>query len=104
MDDARRLIAEAGITAERTVGFVRIFVALFLATALFAAVLRFVPGDHDVLQRQMGLAFAGLFSYLILGIISVAVSKPRLYRPWMSWVFVTLDAQVISRQAALRFR
>ncbi len=101
MDDARRLIAEAGITAERTVGFVRIFVALFLGAALFAAVLRFVPGDHDVLQRQMGLAFAGLFSYLILGIISVVVSKPRSYRPWVSWVFVTLDAVFVVVSAAL---
>ncbi|NNG04997.1 MAG: adenylate/guanylate cyclase domain-containing protein [Inquilinus sp.] len=99
--EARRLIADAELRAERIVGAVRMAVAAILGTAFLVAVVGQAPEDDMVLARQFSLAVATIGGYLLLGLVAFAVSRPRLYRPWMSWIFATVDVGFVLASVVL---
>lgn len=76
-------------------------VAVLLGIAFFFAVIRLTTIAADVVDRQLGIAAASIAAYFILGAVSFAVARPKRYRPWMSWLFVTLDASFIVASIAL---
>ncbi len=89
--EAQRLIADAELRAERTVAIMRMVVATILGLAFVLAVVGQAPPDNTVLARQLSLAVVTIGSYLALGGVAFAVARPRVFQPWMSWVFATLD-------------
>ena len=99
--EARRLIADAELKAERTVAIVRMVVASVLGLAFVLAVLGQAPADNPVLARQIILAALTIGGYLVLGVISFATARPSIFRPWMSWVFATLDVSFVLASAEL---
>ena len=87
----RELFIDAEISAERTVSLLRMVVALTLGATFLLAVVPDAPRDDPMLVRQWIYALATIGAYLLLGLVSFAVNKKGLYRPWMAWPVVTGD-------------
>ncbi len=85
------LFAQAEMRAERTVGLLRILIAVALIVVFVVAVLRIAPDDQPMLSRQWMFAGGTMFAYLLLGVASFLVSARGAYRPWMAWLAVTGD-------------
>ncbi|TVQ34315.1 MAG: adenylate/guanylate cyclase domain-containing protein [Geminicoccaceae bacterium] len=102
-----RLLAEAEIEAERTVGWVRLFVALALAVVLVAAMtwLAYEPprrgtgGGVGAAVRlgdwRLGNAWLVVFGFVLLGLASLWAAKPGRLQPWMPWAFTTGDGLLV---------
>lgn len=99
--EAQRLIADAELKAERIVAIMRMVVAAVLILAFVVAVVGRPPVDDSMLARQLLVAVATIGSYLILGVVAFAAARPRFFRPWMSWVFATLDVGFVLASAEL---
>lgn len=93
--DAGELFAEAEIQAEQTVAVLRLVVSALLATSLLAVMVQLAPIDHIPVIWAMWLAGSVIAAYFGLGLVSFALARPRRYRSWMSWLFVTLDASLV---------
>jgi len=85
------LMAQAEMQAERTVGLLRMLIALSLGMVFVVAVLRTSPADQTVLNRQWLFAGGTMFAYLLLGAASFLVIVCKVYRPWMVWLTTTGD-------------
>lgn len=101
MTEAARLYAEAEVRAERTVAALRIGIALLLGASFLATVAGTAPEGATAIARQFDIAIATMVAYLALGVISRWLAGTDRFRPWMSWVFVTLDVAFIISSLAL---
>ena len=95
MTDPKQLFFEAEMRAERLLGWVRITIALLLAGLFVVAVLRDMPADDPVLQRQLVLAGLTMAGYLVIGIVSLTSARPETFRSWQTWCFATCDVVFI---------
>jgi adenylate cyclase len=87
--EARRLLAEAELRAERTAAGLRLIVAILLgvtaflvATPMLAASV--VPTRHLIIP-----------GYFALGLLALGAARSRLFKPWMPWAFTTLDVAFV---------
>lgn len=94
MAEAGALFREAEMRAERTVGLLRMVVAVVLAIA-FVGVVGLAPPDELALGRQLTIAAATLAGYLGVGLLAWSLARGDRLRPWMSWLFATLDVLVV---------
>jgi adenylate cyclase len=93
MDEQTKvLFADAGRSAERVIGQLRMGMALGLGTVFAIAVVTHARSDDAVLPVQVALASATIVAYLALGVLSYHVAVPHRFRRWMPWAFVTADA------------
>ncbi len=93
-----KLVVDAEIQAERIIGWVRLALSAWLFATLgvsFAAVewLDLDLGNLRAMLRSVGLPTQ--LAFLIVGLLAVFVSTPGRWRPWMAYVFVTVDAMLI---------
>lgn len=102
--DANRLFREAELRAEALVSRLRLAVTAVLALAFYLAVVRAAPTADDILARQIVAAGWALGAYLAIGLISLALSRPGRFRPWMSWAFATCDVAVIGAALEMSLR
>jgi len=86
----RRLIVDAEIEAERTLARVRVVVPLVLALVFVALILPFGP-DDELFRRQMTLASITVTLYFLVGLLSLRTAGLVPERPWLAWLYVTLD-------------
>jgi adenylate cyclase len=93
--DPDRLFHEASIAAERTVAIVRIVVALILGVVFVLAVVTQIPDADAFLHTQIRIAALTIGGYIVLGVASLRLASPAHFRPWMAWLFVTLDVAFI---------
>lgn len=93
--DPNRLFHEASITAERTVAIVRIVVSLILGAVFLLAVVTQIPDADAFLHGQIMIAALTIGGYVILGVASLRLASAARFRPWMAWLFVTLDVAFI---------
>lgn len=88
---AEQLIAQADIDAERLIGVARVAVAalvIAIILAVFAAVGDVMPDD---VRERAGAAGVRSVPFLLMGLVSIAVARPGVFRPWMAWAFATGD-------------
>ena len=77
--------------AERTVGLIRMAIAISLGVVFVVTLSAAKPVEQLVLNRQMLFAGGSMLSYFLLGLASVSIVTGGLYRPWMAWVAATGD-------------
>ena len=95
MDEAAAgLFWQAEVEAERTIGLLRVVVALVLALA-FLGLVGTSPPEGLALGRQIGIVALTLGGYLALGLASWALAASGRLRAWMSWLFAGLDVLVV---------
>lgn len=91
--EARRLVAEAEIAAERTVARLRMAIALALAVTFLLAVAPSAEAARQFPQLRFAWAAAisVMASYFLLGAAEALVIRLGRYRPWMAWAAATAD-------------
>lgn len=93
--EPRALFREAEVRAERTLGLVRVAIALILAAAFLTSEAREPPPDVEVVWRQMVAAAATILGFLLLGLISWGLARSGRLQPWHGWVFAALDVLLL---------
>lgn len=93
--DPQRLFHEASIAAERTVAIVRIVVSLILGAVFLLAVVTQIPDADAFMHGQIRIAALTIGGYVVLGVVSLRLANAARFRPWMAWLFVTLDVAFI---------
>lgn len=93
--DAQRLFRDAELRAEALVSRLRLAVTAVLGFAFYFAVVRVAPTADEVAAQQIVAAGWTIGAYLVIGLLSLALSRPGRFRPWMSWIFATCDVAVI---------
>jgi adenylate cyclase len=89
--DIQTLYDEAAWRAERIVSWMRLAVAVSIAIVFYFAASRQAPINDIVLVRQLVVATATIAGYAILGVVALWVVASRNFRPWMAWLFSTID-------------
>ena len=92
---AQRLFAESEVRAERIGAILRIVVSTLLWGSLLLVVIGPARREGALVHEQVIVAEATVTAYLLLGIVAFWLARPRLYKPWMSWVLATLDVVFI---------
>ena len=85
------LLREAELRAEKVVSILRMFVALGLMVVFFLAVGEPPEEIADFLRKQWIFAVLSMFSYLLLGALTLWLARSGRFRRWMVWPVVTLD-------------
>lgn len=93
--DVETLFAEAAWRAERIVAVLRLAVALTIAVVFAFAAAPQVPSTDIVLVRQLALAGATIAGYVVLGLAALWIVASRNFRPWMAWLFSTVDVALL---------
>lgn len=93
--DIETLFAEAAWRAERTVAVLRLAVALSIAVVFAFTAAPQMPSTDIVLVRQLVLAGATIAGYVLLGFAALWVVASRNFRPWMAWLFSTIDVGLL---------
>ncbi|WP_404385991.1 adenylate/guanylate cyclase domain-containing protein [Caenispirillum salinarum] len=102
---ARRILLEAEIKAERTVAKLRLLVGAVLVTGVLGLVVPPAIEAHDeALLPQIAVAVGSSVAFLVLGVATWLVVRRGTYRPWMGWVFSTLDVILLTGSLALALR
>jgi len=99
--NTRTLFRDAEIGAERLLGWLRAGVALALAGALAASVGPSLADPVPFLSIQHRLALLTCTSYLVAGLLAVALSRPRFFHPLLPWLFALADVGFILTSLAL---
>jgi adenylate cyclase len=91
----RGLLQDAEFEAERTIGWVRIAIALTLAAGVWFAVPWMSAEDPGFTTRVIasGLTLGALMA---LGIASLMTASGRRYRSWFAYAFTAADAVLVS--------
>jgi adenylate cyclase len=93
--DIRTLYEEAAWRAERTVAQLRLAVAVITGIVFYFAASWQGPISDIVLIRQIVVAAATIVGYLILGLLALWIVASRVFRPWMAWLFSTVDVLLV---------
>ena len=93
--DIQALYDEAAWRAERIVSWMRLAVACVTGIAFYFAASRQAPISDIVLIRQLAVAGATIAGYVILGLVALWIVASRNFRPWMAWVFSTIDVLLV---------
>ncbi|EKV31339.1 adenylate/guanylate cyclase [Caenispirillum salinarum AK4] len=102
---ARRVLMEAEIKAERTVAKVRVAVGVALVTGVVALVVGpALEAADDAVLPQIAVAVGSSLAFLVLGVSTWFMVHRGTYRPWMGWVFSTLDVALLTGSLALSLR
>lgn len=89
------LLKEAELEAERTAGWVRIVLAVVLATSLLVSGrLAAAAGDAEIWAR-LGLGALAIGALLALGIVSLVLVRTKSYAPWMALALTAGDALIV---------
>lgn len=88
------LFDEAAVRAERIVVLLRLAVAVILGIVFVAAASRQTVSDA-ILFRQFALAGATIAGYLILALLALWIVTTGRFRPWMAWVFSSVDVGLL---------
>lgn len=89
--DIQALYDEAAWRAERIVAVLRLAVACITGVVFYFAASRQAPISDIVLVRQLAVAVATIAGYAVLGVAALWVVASRNFRPWMAWLFSTID-------------
>jgi adenylate cyclase len=89
--DIQALYDEAAWRAERIVAVLRLAVACITGIVFYFAASRQAPVSDIVLVRQLVVAAATIAGYAVLGVAALWVVASRNFRPWMAWLFSTID-------------
>lgn len=104
-NETRALFAEADVLAERTVAKLRVAVAAILVASVLLLVVRPALGQDDpALLRQVSVALGSSAAFLVHGMATLAIVRRGRYRPWMAWVFATVDVALLLGAAMLALR
>ena len=88
--DARSLLRDAEISAERSISYVRCAIAVSVFTFFFVVVSPTMARDNPALNLIP--YFAALTSaYFIVGISTYVLARQDRFRGWMTWLFTTVD-------------
>jgi adenylate cyclase len=93
--DIRTLYEEAAWRAERTVAQLRLAVAVITGIVFYFATSLEGPIGDIVLIRLLAVAAATIVGYVILGLLALWIVASRNFRPWMAWLFSTVDVLLI---------
>lgn len=93
--DIQALYDEAAWRAERIVAVLRLMVACVTGIVFYFAASRQAPISDIVLVRQLAVAAATIAGYVILGLVALWIVASRNFRPWMAWVFSTIDVLLV---------
>ncbi len=88
------LLRQAELRAEIMVSVLRIFVSFGLLIVFFVVVGEGAE-KSGILRHQGGFVILSLLTYLLIGVLSLALARKRLFRAWMTWPMVTLDCLFI---------
>lgn len=95
-DIRRRLFDEADLRAEITVAKMRVAVAAVLVAGVMVLVLRPALGaDGPTLLPGVAVAVGASAAFLVHGLGSLHVAHSGRFRPWMGWVFATMDVALL---------
>ena len=87
----RPILREAERRAERIVAWARLLVvAGFLAFTLLTERFDAAP-DAPAIPGQLAIALGTMFTAGALSVVSLILTHPRRFRPWMSWLFALAD-------------
>lgn len=93
----RRLLDEAAVRAEATIAKLRLFTGLVVgATLTLVAVVPAFLGNTSVPLGQVVTAIVTIIGYLALGVVTIRLTTPARFRPWMSFAFVAVDATLLA--------
>ena len=84
------LLRQAELRAEIMVSVLRIFVSFGLLIVFFVVVGEGAE-KSGILRHQGGFVILSLLTYLLIGVLSLALARKSLFRAWMTWPMVTLD-------------
>lgn len=102
---AHRVLLEAEIKAERTVAKLRLLVGAVLVSGVLGLVVPPAMEAHDdAVLPQIAVALGSSVAFLVLGVTTWLVVRRGTYRPWMGWVFSTLDVILLTGSLALALR
>jgi adenylate cyclase len=93
--DIQTLYDEAAWRAERIVAWLRLVVAVVTGIVFYFAASRQAPVSDIVLVRQLAVAAATIVGYAILGVVALWIVASRNFRPWMAWLFSTVDVLLL---------
>jgi adenylate cyclase len=93
--DIQALYDEAAWRAERIVAVLRLAVACITGIVFFFAAAQQAPVSDVVLMRQLAVAAATIAGYAVLGVVALWVVASRNFRPWMAWLFSTIDVVLV---------
>jgi adenylate cyclase len=93
--DIQMLYDEAAWRAERIVAVLRLAVAVITGIVFYFAASRQAPISDIVLIRQLAVAAATIAGYAILGLVALWIVASRNFRPWMAWLFSTVDVLLV---------
>ncbi len=88
--EARNLLLQEEIEAERTVALLRCILSLSTISLVGVVVLP-DAGPQSLVNRQIPFIALYAFAFLALGVISLLFARTDRYRPWMTWAFSTGD-------------
>lgn len=89
--DAKTLLTEAEMRAERIVALVRLAVSVLGGLLFYAAVLRTPLGSQTRLAAQIPFVLVFFAGYFAVGLMSFGLARPERFRAWMPWAFTTCD-------------
>lgn len=88
--DARGLLREAEISAERSISFVRCATAVAVFIFFFVVVSPTLARENPALNL---IPYFGAFTgaYFVVGVWTYILARRHSFRGWMTWLFTTLD-------------
>ena len=88
--DAKGLLRDAEISAERTIAYVRCVVGISASVFFFAVVVPAMTPD-DPASKQIPFVAAFSIGYFAVGLATFLLARPARFRGWMTWLFTTCD-------------
>ena len=88
--DAKSLLRDAEVSAERTVAYVRCGVGIAASVFFFGVVAPSLSPDHPT-SKQFPYIAAFAIGYLAVGLVSFRFARKGRFRAWMTWLFTLCD-------------
>jgi adenylate cyclase len=93
----KQLLDQAAVRAEATIAKLRLVTALVVgATLMLIAVVPALFGNTRVPVGQVVAALVTILGYVGLAFLTIWLTTPARFRPWMSFAFVTGDAVLLA--------
>ncbi|MEQ8966764.1 MAG: adenylate/guanylate cyclase domain-containing protein [Azospirillaceae bacterium] len=88
--EAVDLLRAAEMIAERAIAFVRVGIGIAVAIFFFVVVSPTMLPDNPALNLVPVFAVFTV-GYVSAGVVSRVLARPAWFRPWMTWLFTTVD-------------
>ena len=89
-DDAKGLLREAEISAERSIAYVRCAIGISISIFFFVVVAPTLDTNNPALDLIPYFASVCI-GYFGVGVVALVVARPDRFQSWMTWLFTTLD-------------